>query len=175
MTDRDNCLRMIGDIAVRWSSIEKDLRELLWLYVGTDRPTFDLLFGRAAPAHIHDTLRKVVIAKEVDPTANADALEALGRCKTIRDNRNIVLHKMRSDHVDDATALLPKLVETQQAIALHADALRTCRQRLGKFVAARDALETPDGDEEAPDAGQVPTYESIQWPPKCTKLEFEDI
>tara|TARA_R100000365_G_C2745102_1_gene73870 strand:- start:1440 stop:1943 length:504 start_codon:yes stop_codon:yes gene_type:complete len=165
---------LIGDIAVRWSEVEANLRELLWLYVGTDRPTFDLLFGRSSGDHVEKMLRKVVMAKEIDKIAQGDAIEALSRCKTIRDNRNTILHKMRSDHVDDAASLFPKLVATQESLISYAEALSACKINLSQFVARRDAVETPDGEDEAPDAHErVPTYEPINWPPKGSRIEIE--
>ena len=174
MSDRSICLRVIGDIAVRWSEVERNLRELLWLYVGTDRPTFDLLFGRSSGDHIEKMLRKVVMTKEVDHAARDDAIEALTRCKAIRENRNTILHKMHSDHVDDAASLFPKLVATQESLISYSDALIVCKVKLSLFVARRDAVETPDGEDEAPDAHErVPTYEPMKWPPKGERLEIE--
>lgn len=175
MTDRTSCLKLIGDIAVRWSEVEGNLKELLWLYVGTDRPTFNLLFGRSSGDHVEKMLRKVVMAKEIDKTAREDALEALTRCKVIRDNRNTILHKMRSDHMDDAASLFPKLVSTQESLISYSEALGACMVKLSLFVARRDAVETPDGEDEAPDAHErVPTYEPIKWPPKGDRIEIED-
>ncbi|MCE8008590.1 hypothetical protein [Aestuariivita sp.] len=175
MTKTDDCLRVIGDIAIRWSEVESNLKELLWLYVGTDRPTFDLLFGRSNGDHIEKMLRRVVTAKEVDDIARKDALEALTRCKVIRDNRNTILHKMRSDHIEDAASLFPKLVATQESLTAYSEALSTCMAKLSLFVARREALETPDGFDEAPDADErVPTYEPIRWPPKSDRIEIED-
>ena len=174
MTDKDGCLRAIGEIAVRWSGVEKDLKDLLWLYVGTDRQTFDLLFGGSSGDQIAKVLRRVVVAKEVDAAAKADAVEALDRCQLLRQNRHTILHKMRSDHMDDATTLLPALIAARDSLVAYSEALSNCCERLSLFVAQRDALETPDGVEEAPDAEErIPTYTAIVWPTKTKILKLE--
>lgn len=175
MTDKNICLQFIGDISVQWSQVEDDLRELLWVYVGTDRPTFDLLFDKARGTDIENLLRRIINGKETDRSAKSDALEALSRSKVIRDNRNTILHKMRADHVDDPAALQPKLEQARDEIISHSEALRMCRERLTNFVARRDALETADGALEHPDSDrQIPTYEAVDWPAKCKKLVLEE-
>ncbi|MEM8555213.1 MAG: hypothetical protein AAGF71_10370 [Pseudomonadota bacterium] len=175
MTERDDCLHAIGEIAVRWSGVEKNLKDLLWLYVGTDRQTFDLLFGGASGDQIAKVLRRVVEAKEVDAAAKSDAIEALNRCQVLRQNCNTILHKMRSDHMDDASTLLPSLSAAKDSLVAYSEALSNCCERLSLFVARRDALETPDGVEEAPDAEErVPIYIAVAWPTKTKLLKLED-
>lgn len=173
MTTKNECLQIIGEIAVQWSSVESCVKDLLWLYVGTDRPTFDMLFGRANAVHVENMLRKFVRAKEVNDVAKADALEALDRTGILRSSRNVILHEMRSEHVEDPATLLPKLVATRDALSSHSVALLECSARLRVFVGQRDALETPDGVDDLPDAdARVPAYEAIEWPLKSEKIGF---
>lgn len=173
MTPRDECLRIIGDIAVRWSKAESELREIFWLYVGTDRPTFDMLFSRANGDHVEMQLKRLVSAKEVDVQAQKDVLSAISQIKIHRKNRNIILHRLRTDHVDDAEKLLPKLQGTADDISAFLTTISTCREQLARFLAERDSLETPDGIDSAPSSDdRIPTYSPMEWPTKCQELEI---
>ncbi|MFN3147389.1 MAG: hypothetical protein ACE368_20140 [Paracoccaceae bacterium] len=154
--------------------MEDDLKELLWVYVGTDRPTFDLLFGKMRGSDIEALLRRIVAEKEADYAARTDALEAVHRSSVIRENRNTVLHKMRADHVDDTERVLPKLTKVRDDLVAHTAVLTECTRRLSIFVASRDALETyEDSDRNSVDA-KVPEYQSVTWPPKADKVDLQD-
>lgn len=174
MTDRASCLQMIGEITVQWSLIEANLRELLWIYVGTDRPTFDILFGKTRGIDIELQLRRIVTAKEIDSAAQHDAIQAVDRSSIIRENRNTILHKMSVDHVADVASLHPKLEKARNDTIAHVEVLQECRRRLTVFVTAREAIETPDGDLDYPTSdmrGLV--YLPIDWPPRTAKLALE--
>ncbi|MEP2890455.1 hypothetical protein [Tateyamaria sp.] len=174
MMDRSDCLKVIGDITVQWSEVEDTLRELLWVYVGTDRQTFDLLFSKSRGSDVEMLLKRLVNAKEVEASAKLDAIEAVARSKTVRDNRNDIVHKMRENHVADAELLYPKLKKARDEAAAHCKALKECRRRLALFVSERDALETADGELDYPASEErSPTYTSLLWPPQIKRLNLE--
>lgn len=160
--DRFECLQIIGEISVQWSQVEDGLKELLWVYVGTDRPTFDLLFGKMRVSDIEALLRRIVTGKEAD------------RAAKIRENRNTVLHKMRADHVDDTEMVLPKLTRVRDDLVAHTRVLTECTKRLSLFVASRDALETYEDSERKSIEAKVPQYLSVRWPSKAEKVNFRD-
>lgn len=174
MMDRLECLQIIGEISVQWSQVEDNLKELLWVYVGTDRPTFDLLFGKMRGSDIEALLRRIVVKKEADNAARKDAIEAIDRSSIIRENRNMVLHKMRADHVEDTVNVLPKLTRVRNDLVTHTTALKECKSRLSVFVASRDALETYEDSDRNPVEARVPKYSSVTWPDKAKKVNFQD-
>jgi len=166
---------MIGDITVQWSEVEDNLRELLWVYVGTDRQTFDLLFSKTRGVDVEQLLKTIINGKEVDHLAKIDALEAVSRSKKVRDNRNIILHKMREDHVADPASLFPKLENVRNEALAHCKALSDCRRRLAVFVSSRDALEPADGELDYPSTeNRVPTYAPQAWPKPSIALNLDD-
>lgn len=170
--DRLECLQIIGEVSVQWSQVEDHLKEILWVYVGTDRPTFDLLFGKMRGSDIEALLRRMVASKESDSAAKADALEAINRSSIIRENRNTVLHKMRADHVDDTEKVLPKLTRVRDDLVAHTTVLMECTKRLSIFVSTRDALETYEDSDHNPVETKIPKYQTVTWPPKADKVNF---
>lgn len=171
MSDRKSCLNVIGEIAVQWSQAEEDLRDILWLYVGTDRPTFDILFDGRRAADIEELVKKLVSKKEPNEAARFDIVEAVARAGLHRRNRNTILHKMRSDDVDDAGRIFPKLNKALEETKQFCAALRRLRVTLTRFVTVRDALDTPVGDEARRDAEtRLPEYQAVSWPEKSQVL-----
>jgi len=165
---RDACLVVIGEIAVGWTATEEYILKLLWLYIGTDRPTFDIIVRQQRTSDLERLLRDLVTKKEPHPALQQDVLTALQRVSVLRENRNNTLHGTTGADVVDWP--LAELEAVRQQIAEGVPCLADLCSRALRFVVARDSAETPIGDESFPGVEQNDEYLAINWPPKPRKI-----
>jgi hypothetical protein len=171
---KDACLGVIGQIAVGWSEAEECVRQMLWLYLGTDRPTFSIVTNKMRASDIEKLLKALVEDKESNTRLKADILTALQWVSVLRENRNNALHGASVRDMSDDAWPLDALREIGEQLLDCAPRLRELCDRSLRFVIARDTVETPmgdRGDESFPGSDEPASYEQLNWPSKPRKID----
>lgn len=166
---REQSLISLGEIAVGWSSAEDTVRKLLWLYMGTDRPTFEILVRDLRATDMERLLRDFVKGKEPDVFLRKDIETALTWVGILRVNRNDALH---GANLHDGVEIWPlaELRDIGAQMSLCVPILNELFARASKFIVARETSETPIGDESFPESELVASYEPIVWPKNPKKI-----
>lgn len=167
---RESALSMVGEIAVSWQAVEKCVLDLLWLYVGTDRPTFEIILGPLRPTDKEKLLRDLVTAKEPIDDLRNDVLIALARVAILRENRNMTLHGLSDNPKGPEEWPIKNLqLVCDQLHALVPNLEGLCSLSTA-MIMLRDEAPTPDGLESPPfDAAPI-VYPKMEWPPKPSKV-----
>jgi hypothetical protein len=165
---REESLISLGEIAIGWSTTEESIRKLLWLYVGTDRPTFEILVRGLRPVDVERLLRDFIKEQEPNKFLRKDIETALIWVGILRGNRNDSLHGANV-HNGAGNWPLSELREIGSQMTLCVPLLIELYEKASKFIVARATSETPLGDEDFPEF--MVAYEPISWPKNPKKIK----
>jgi hypothetical protein len=167
---KDGSLRIIGEIAVNWASVESCVLRLLWLYVGTDRPTFNIITAKLRPTDRESMLKDLANRKEPNDILRADVLTALQWVKVLRENRNVTLHGLGDGVIPDADWPIHELGTIGRQLSEICPVLNALCENATRVVMSRDAAEPPIGKESFPGDDSVQSHSPINWPQKPKKM-----
>lgn len=85
-------IHAVGQITVEWNQAERELDELLILYLETDRPTGKLIVGTLGNRDKESFLRSLIETKEPSEKMCEAIKHAIRSYKICRDNRNHIAH-----------------------------------------------------------------------------------
>lgn len=154
----DDLLREIGRLTIAWNKAETALKELVWLYLGTDAFTASIITNPMRGNDCENLLKKLVEEKEADPAIVGEVLASIQVVKDCRQNRNIIVHNLGACDGTVTTGgreLIANCAATVSGISLH---LAAIREQISRIFIQREMRETPDGELTGP-SEDLPDFE----------------